>query len=330
MTGLRPLKILFVANYGAARAKSGCTGIFVERQARSLQHLGITVEAFDIGRSHSPLALLRSWTELRRTIRTVKPNLLHAQYGTIVALLSVLSLHPTIITFSGSDLLPGASISLARTYAGIFLSNVASLFARRVICVSEQLRKAMWWRKRKVTVIPRGVDCELFSPGSQQEARRQLGWQSRGPVVLIDGGRDWKNKGLDVAQAAMEIARGEIPALELEVLRNVPPDDMPLWYRAADALICASRQEGSPNVVKEALACNLPIVGVDVGDVRERLAGVVPSEVVDRTPEAIAASVIRLIRRGERSNGRDHVEALSLPEVARRIADVYAAALVSE
>jgi teichuronic acid biosynthesis glycosyltransferase TuaC len=330
MTGRRPLKILFVANYGAARAQTGCTGIFVERQARSLQHLGITIEAFDIGRSHSPLALLRAWIELRRTIRAVKPDLLHAQYGTIVALLSVLSLHPTIITFSGSDLLPGASISLARTYAGIFLSNVASLFARRVICVSEQLRKALWWRKRHVTVIPRGVDFELFSPGSQLEARQELGWQSRGPVVLIDGGRDWKNKGLDVAQAAMEIARGEMPALELEVLRNVPPDDMPRWYRAADALICASRQEGSPNVVKEALACNLPVVGVDVGDVRERLAGVVPSEVVDRIPEAIAASVIRLIRKGERSNGRTHVEALSLAEVARRIADVYAAALVSE
>lgn len=327
MTLKQPLKILFVSNYGSAKAQGGCAGIFVDRQARSLRGLGVVVEAFDIGASHSPASLLRSWRMLRQTIRETQPDLVHAQYGTLVGLVSVLALHPTVITFSGSDLLRGASISLPRTYAGILMSNLASLFARRVICVSEQLKRALWCRKRGVVVIPRGVDLDLFSPGSRDDARRKLGWDLDTPVVLIDGGRDWKNKGLDVAQAALAIARADIPALELSVIQNVSPDQMPLWYRAADALICASRQEGSPNVVKEALACNLPVIGVDVGDVGERLTGVAASEVVERTPQAIGRAVVSVIRNGGRSDGRQHVSALSLEQVAWRIVDVYSSAL---
>ncbi len=322
-----PLKILFVGNYGSAKARGDCAGIFVDRQVQSLRDMGVIVEIFDIGEGHSFVKLLRSWRLLRREIRTVRPDLIHAQYGTVVGLTSVLSFHPAIITFSGSDLLPGASISRLRTYAGILMSNVASLFARRVICVSEQLRRALWWRRDGTVVIPRGVDLDLFSPGPRDESRRKLGWDSRSIIALIDGGRDWKNKGLDVAEAAVGIARQSVPLLELKVIRAVPPDEMPVWYRAADLLICASRQEGSPNVVKEALACNLPIIGVDVGDVRERLAGVEPSQVVERDPAAIAGGIISVIASGGRSDGRQHVASLSMDQVARRILDVYATAL---
>jgi len=323
MTREQPLKILFVVNYGSAKAAGDWKGIFVERQARSLRNLGVIVEPFDIGTSYTPVALFRSWCQLRREIRRFKPDLVHAQYGTVVAFISILSLHQTIITFSGSDLLRAASISPLRAYAGILISNIASLFARRVICVSGQLKAALWWREREAVVIPRGVDLDLFSPGPRDEARRALGWDPEAPIVLIDGGRDWKNKGLDIAQAAFAIARERIPKIELKIISNVPPEVMPVWYRAADALICSSRQEGSPNVVKEALACNLPIVGVDVGDIRERLADVRASAVVERTPAAIADALVRLIRNGGRSDGRTHVTALSLEQVARRIIDVY-------
>ncbi len=327
MTHAPSLKILFVGNYESARVRDGCAGIFVERQARSLRELGLTVEAFDVGQGHSLPDLIDSLRRLRRVTRETRPDLLHAQYGTIVALVSVLTRHPTVITFGGSDLLPGASISLARTWLGIASSNLASLLARRVICVSEELKAALWWRRRGVSVIPRGVDLELFTPGPQDEARRQLGWDLDKPAVLVDGGRDWRNKGLDVAERAVVLAREQVPGLEMKVIRSVPPDEMPVWYRAADVLVCASRQEGSPNVVKESLACNLPVVGVDVGDVRERLAGVEPSTVVERTPEAIAGAIVGVIRDRRRSNGRERLSTIAQEVVARRIVDLYSLAL---
>src|SRR5256885_8077140 len=80
---------------------------------------------------------------------------------------------------------------------------------------------------------------------------------------------------------------------------------------ACDALVLTSMQEGSPNVVKEALACNLPVVSVPVGDVAQRLRGVEGCELcADDRPETIAAALERVLRRGQRSAGREAVQDL--------------------
>src|SRR4029079_13851520 len=90
---------------------------------------------------------------------------------------------------------------------------------------------------------------------------------------------------------------------------------MPLYYRAADALLCASLSEGSPNVVKEALACNLPVVSTPVGDVPERLKGVYPSAVVARDAHSIGEALVQILLERRRSNGREHVASLDLDSI---------------
>jgi ribosomal protein S18 acetylase RimI-like enzyme len=121
----------------------------------------------------------------------------------------------------------------------------------------------------------------------------------------------------------MDIVRFHIPDCKLHVIANVEPDLMPLYYRAADVLVCASTKEGSPNVVKEALACNLPVVSTPVGDVRERLAGVYPSEVVPREPNEMGKALARILLERKRSNGREHIAQLGLDQVAQRVLEVY-------
>ncbi|HEX8616500.1 MAG TPA: glycosyltransferase [Thermoanaerobaculia bacterium] len=321
-----PLRVLFVTNYAQARKTSGAAGIFAERQKQSLLELGVDVRSFDLGPSHSPFALFRSWRELRREIRRTQPDLLHAQYGTIVGAVSVLTGHPTVITFGGGDLQHGA-VSWLRAFIGHSLSNFAILFAKANICVSERMRQAMWWRRKSAYVIPHGVDVNLFTPGSRDDARAVLGIKRDARVVALDGARDPRMKGLDIVRAAVEIARETLPNVELFVIRNVPPEQMPLVDRAADALICASKSEGSPNVVKEALACGTPVIAVPVGDVEERLRGVEPSAIVDRTPEAIAKAIVEVTRDPRRCNGREKVMALSLERTAERVIAVYEKAL---
>jgi len=317
------MRVLFVTNYRGAWEQNPSAGIFVERQAESLRAAGVDVDFFDLGRSHSPIALGRRLLELRGEIRRSAPDLLHAQYGTVVSFIAALTRHPLVITFGGSDLIVGASVSRARIYLGIFLSNLASLFAERIICVSEELRRALWWRRRGVMVIPRGVNLAHFQPGSRDEARQQLGWDSTRRIVLIDGGRDPENKGLEIARRAIELVQRELPDTELVVIHGIPPHRVPLLLRAADALVCASRQEGSPNIVKESLACALPVVGVQVGDVPERLSGTEPGAVVERTPEAIARGLVPVLRERRRSNGPEIVRQLSLEAIASRIISVY-------
>jgi glycosyltransferase involved in cell wall biosynthesis len=121
----------------------------------------------------------------------------------------------------------------------------------------------------------------------------------------------------------MMIVRKERPGAELRVFSGVPPQEMPTYYNAADVLLCASRQEGSPNVVKEALACNLPVVSTCVGDVADRLAGVEPSRLVQREACQIAKALVDILSEHRRSNGRRKVLALNLEDTARRVLEVY-------
>jgi glycosyltransferase involved in cell wall biosynthesis len=176
-------------------------------------------------------------------------------------------------------------------------------------------------------VIPNGVDLKLFSPGPQDEARKELGWDLQRPVALFNAGGNPKIKGLDVAEASMKVVQSRVPEAKLHVISSVEPMLMPLYYRAADVLLCTSIYEGSPNVVKEALACNLPVVSVPVGDVSERLAGVHPSAVVPRNPNAIGEALASMLLTKERSNGREHVAHLALDQVAQQVLAVYRSVL---
>lgn len=326
MTGAeRPLRVLVISNHRLGRDRHQFAGVFVDRQIESLQRIGVIVDYFDVGTPRTLRDLWRAWRGLRARVRETSPDLVHAQYGALVGVLATMSGARAIVTFAGSDLhRGGGNLGLLRKILGRSLSNFAALRAARVICVSDELRQYLWFRRRAAVVIPRGVDLAHFSPGSKAEARAALGLPQDVPVVLFTGGYDPRNKGLALAQEAFEVAKSQIP--ELQFCNVTAPTDahgMLLHYRASDVLLFTSLQEGSPNTVKEALACNLPIVAVPVGDVEERLQGATASVVLPRDPQTLARAVVDIIRNGRQSNGRSVVQAISLEAIAERIAALY-------
>jgi glycosyltransferase involved in cell wall biosynthesis len=114
-----------------------------------------------------------------------------------------------------------------------------------------------------------------------------------------------------------------LPA-RLVVAWSVPHADIPLYMSACDALVFTSMQEGSPNVVKEALACDLPVVSVAVGDVAERLRGVEGCELcADEEPGTIAAALERVLRRGGRVEGRAAVQHLDERVITDKVIGIY-------
>jgi glycosyltransferase involved in cell wall biosynthesis len=219
---------------------------------------------------------------------------------------------------------PDGSYSLQGRLAASF-TRAMSRLAAEVIVVSERVGRRL--PRSDYHIIPSGVDLERFHPIPSEVARKTVGWPSGIPIALfvsVDPSHHVKR--LPLARAAVDLARREL-AIELRVISGESADRMPWYMNAADVLLLTSSHEGSPNVVKEALACNLPVVSVDVGDVRERLAGVVPGGVVDATPEALAMALRAVGARPVRSNGRDAVADLAEPKLIDRVIDVYRRAL---
>jgi teichuronic acid biosynthesis glycosyltransferase TuaC len=303
---------------------SGNSMIFARRQIASLQKLGVTVCTFWIGSRTSPLQLLRDWRRLRREIRRFRPHLVHAHYGTATAFLAAVATRlPRVVTYRGSDLNRDPEVTWLRSRSGMLLSQVASLGAH-VICVTDELRHRLWWGAGKTLVLADGVNTELFQPCAREEARRRLGLDPHARLVLFNQGDTPLAKGRPLVEAAVEIAQRQMGPVQLLVLDGrVPAERMPDYVNAADCVVLASRNEGSPNMVKEALACNVPVVSVDVGDVAERLRGVHPSAIVDRNPLEFGNAVAKILQTSGRSNGREAAMSVSEERTAATILALY-------
>src|SRR5215469_383375 len=288
----------------------GASMIFVRRQLESLRALHVDSQPFFLDAGTSPRLLLKRWLDLRREIRSLRPDLIHAHYGTVTALLCAMATTsvPLVITFRGSDLNYRSDVGFLRSYGGHLISQLGSLRASAIVCVSRRLQNRLWWRKNVSVVLPTGVNLDLFQPIPKRQAREQLGYQSDRRIVLFCQNNSPRNKGQDLALAGVRAAERTLGPIQLVILDGrIPPDQVPVLINAADCLVLASEVEGSPNIVKEALACNVPVVAVDVGDVPERLWGVFPSKIVHRDAVQMGFALAEILACGKRSNGRDRV-----------------------
>jgi teichuronic acid biosynthesis glycosyltransferase TuaC len=304
-------------------------GSFVKSQVDSLSALGLEVDVLRIRGYAGRSAYLTAATRVAALNRRHDVDVVHAHYGHsgVVARLQLRS--PLVVTFYGSDLLgsPGASgapTRRSRIEAAIFRQLART--AAATITNSREMEDALPPAcRRRNHVIPNGVDLERFSREDRLTARQRLGWPPDETSVLFVGDPSLHVKNHGLAQAVCRRAAGVLPELTLHVAADVPPAQIPVWMSAADALLLTSRSEGSPNVVKEAMAAELPIVSTPVGDVPERLSGL-PGCFV-RAPEErpLADALLRAVRHRRVPEARAAVAPLSLERVAQRIAEVYEA-----
>jgi glycosyltransferase involved in cell wall biosynthesis len=235
---------------------------------------------------------------------------------------------PVVITFWGSDLLGGHVGGVkrrSRERFGVWASRRAALAAQGLIVQSAPLLHALPDQVDlgHVWTIPGGVDLDVFTPMDRLEARRRLGWRLDRPVVLFPAAQSRPEKRFQLAAESVDALRATVPEVELRVLDGVARDQVPLWMNAVDAVVLTSSTEGSPNAVKEALASCTHVVAVDVGDVRERCAGVPGSAVVDPDPASIAEALRAALASERTAAGRKRAGSISLERTAERIREVY-------
>ena len=316
-----PIRVLYVFPGPAV----GSSMIFAKKQVDVMADYNVASEIFALESRTSPGRLAREARRFRERIALFRPDLMHAQYGTMTAFFASLAATvPLVITFRGSDLNPRPHEWWFRGLVARWLSQAAAARAAGSICVSEQLKRRLKAGRGPTIVLPSGVDTRTFIPRPRDEARRELGWGLAERIVIFNTGAWPAVKRLDLAQAGINKAEALCGPIRFVTLDgSVDPPVVATMLNAADALLMTSDWEGSPTIVQEALACDLPVVSVDVGDVRERLTDVSPSRVVGRDADEIGTALAEILRTRMRSNGSCGIDHISQWTIARQTVALY-------
>jgi len=317
-------RVLVVTNLWPYPADPGY-GSFVKAQMESLRPLGVDYDLLFINGRESRWSYLRGIWNLRRRLREKQYDLIHAHFG-LSGWVARLQLQvPVVVSFMGDDVLGRFKRSGRIALYGRLLQASSFILARLVASVivkSDEMKRAL--RLPAAHVIPNGVDLDLFHPMETSTARCMLGLDEEKKYVLFPYNPQEERKRFDLIESAISLARKEEPELEILHARGVPREQMPLYMNAADMLVLASLAEGSPNAVKEAMAVNLPVITVDVGDAARLIGPTEGCYLVPREARAIAEKIIAVCRSGQRTRGREWIEQLSMERIARRVVEVYA------
>lgn len=294
------------------------------RQIKSLQKLGFTMDVLEVT-GRSGVKYVSSWPKLRALAS--QADLIHAHYGYCGWLARFQISKPVVVSFMGSDLLGATRRDGTIQPFSKVVVQLDRLFARTVDAVivkSPEMADIV--KPVRAHVVPNGVDTEVFRPMDAATAKSTLGWAVEKRYVLFPANPRNPRKGFPLTEATVAVAAARTgESLEIVALDKVDPHLVPLYMNACEAMVMSSFTEGSPNVVKEAMACNLPTVSVQVGDVAELLADVEGCAVCPRDPEAMGAQLADIVAHRRRSAGREGLmrKGLDLESVALRIKKIY-------
>lgn len=253
-------------------------------------------------------------------------DIIHAYYGFHSALFAaIIKRRPLIITFVGSDALKEPS----RNKVYRILQKFVISRADHIIAVSNKIKNVLITDlgadSNKISVITFGIDFDLFKPSPQDKVREKLGFPSDMKLVLFPSNPQRIEKRFDIFNRAVKLLQQENQNILPIILSNNrrPYSEIPLVMNACDVLVLTSDSEGSPTVIKEALACNLPVVSVDVGDAREVIKDVANCYVCKQEPVDIAESIKLVLDKKTRAAGRDNIKHLSSKKIATKIIKLY-------
>jgi teichuronic acid biosynthesis glycosyltransferase TuaC len=325
------MRVLAVTNmYPTPR--NPALGTFVGEQIEGLRNIGLEVDILFADRQRKGIgAYVLLPTRLRARLKTFDADVVHVMYGGVMAdiVTRLVRDRPTVVSFHGSDLLgeelAGRARRIISSY-GVWSSWMSARRATGLVVVGKRLQDALPddIDRSKVRIIPCGINTTHFRPLDQTVCREQVNWRGDDLHVLFNSNGDDPVKRPVLARAAVEsLNRLGIPA-QMRELRRVPHAEVPLWLNASDVLLLTSRHEGSPTIVKEALACNVPVVSVDVGDVGERIQGIEGCYIASADPDDLAAT-LQLVhaRCRRRVNARLKIEELSSERMAWRLRAFY-------
>lgn len=302
------MRILVVASFNKGRFSP-----FIIEQAEALKKQDCEIEWLGL-QGKGLKGYLKNYPSLKRTIKTFRPNVIHAHYGLSGLLANMQHRVPVVTTYHGSDIndkkaLPFSKMAMRLSAWNVFVSKKTLEIAKP---------------RKQYTLLPCGIDLSDLQQTSKDEARQRMLLEKSKKYVLFAGafGNAVKNAALAL-EAVAQLCDDQVELLEL---KGYTREEVTLLMCAADAFLMTSFTEGSPQVIKEAMACGCPIVSVDVGDVKERVFGLNGCFVATtREPRELSELLKKALTFEGKTDGRARIitDGLDNELVAKELIDIY-------
>lgn len=304
------MNVLLVHSGNAVAESSNYT--FVKEQGEALRGLGINVFYYAV-KGKNVSGYLSNLRGLKHSIIQHHIDIVHAHYGLCGALAVLQRSVPVVITFHNGETL---------SFKGRLISSTAAWLSKYNIFVAQHIHDKLFKVPKSYSVIPCGIDLAKLPLIDKGDAMASLSLRSDIPNILFGGSFSNLRKNYALAEEALSLLSYNVNLIEL---KGFTREEVDLLLCGCDLFLIPTKSEGSPQVVKEALACNCPIVATGVADIPELLSGVSNCYTTGFDASEIANRIDTIIKSGQRSNGRDKVISMNLdnPQVAKRIKMIY-------
>lgn len=297
---------------------------FVTEQGEAIRAFGNEVEFFLVKGNY-----LKARKALMAKIHEYKPDVVHAHYGLSAIVAEMQSEVPVVTTFHNGE--------THRWWVNL-LSSLFSLRAKHVIYVAQHIYDKVYFKAKNYSIIPCGVSLEDCFLMDKAEARKQLGWSDDKKYIMFGGAFDNLRKNYLLLKEAVSIIDNQKSTIEVIEMRGLTREQCVLRMNAADVFALPTKNEGSPQALKEAMACNSPIVATDVADIKHLLGDLpghyvlankkgTPSDWVgdEMSVEEMAGLLKKALAFEGRTEGRKRIVELGYTNelVAKRIIEIY-------
>ena len=303
---------------------------FVTEQGEAIRALGNEVEYFLVRGNY-----VKAVGALKKKIREFNPDVVHAHFGLSAITAELQNLVPVVTTFHNGETL---------NWHVNWLSSLFSLRAKHVIYVAQHVRDLSYFKAKNYSIIPCGVPMNQCVVIDRAEARKQLGWSNDKKYILFGGAFDNLRKNYPLLRDAIAKINEQSPItnhqspIECVEMKNLTRSECVLRMNACDLFALPSHSEGSPQALKEAMACNCPCLATDIADVKY-LFGDEPGHFILRNPRKTHErwdadknsldEMVVLLKEAlafeRRTHGRERIQKLGLSneQVAQKIIDIY-------
>lgn len=305
------MKVLFVSS---GNNKTGISPIILN-QGLTIEKAGCIIDYYQV-KGNGITGYLKNVLPLRKLLLKEGYDIIHAHYSLSAFVASMAFAKPLVVSLMGSDI-------KMEGYFKILLKFFLVTFSwKKIIVKSDDLKKSIKLNK-EVIVLPNGVDLDLFLPLRKEHCLNQLGWNINKTHILFAANPKREEKNFPLFKSSMLLLNNV--NVEYHYLEDTPNELMPILYNAASITVLTSLWEGSPNVVKEAMACNCPVVATDVGDIKWILGQTEGCYITSFEPKDVAEKIQMALNFNKRTQGRNRILELGLDSgtIAKRVIDIY-------